>query len=434
MVGDDQLDTVDVDELVGSLTDKSMIATDPRGRYALLETLRQFGAERLAVRGSTDQLRQRHAAYFADLAVAGHDGIQGPDQVSWLRRLDADWSNLRAAFEWAISRDEIDVAATIATHLVWVATWHGFSEPFTWVNAVADVPQAERHALWPSVLAGRAWTAFERGDLEAALDLGLLALSVEADHGPIVDDFAHFAIYSAAHFARDQELADRHLELAMENARRSGRLTLESVCGATYATFNLTAARPTEALAAARAARQVGEASANPNAISWAMGVEGSALNMLHEASAEEVLRRGLAIAQDSGSSLAEVVIQRDLALSLVRVGRLGEAVPLLEAGLRAIRRKGSWIYVGQLLPYVARLLLQAGAPEQAALLCGATRVSAAAGADSWARFVEALRPRLERALGVDRTEELLTTGESMPTERAVGLAEQALNEFVAQQ
>lgn len=47
---DDQLDRIDVDELVASLVDKSMIVTGSGGRYVLLETLRQFGEERLAVR------------------------------------------------------------------------------------------------------------------------------------------------------------------------------------------------------------------------------------------------------------------------------------------------------------------------------------------------------------------------------------------------
>jgi hypothetical protein len=97
----------------------------------------------------------------------------------------------------------------------------------------------------------------------------------------------------------------------------------------------------------------------------------------------------------------------------------------LLEA-LQGLRRKGSWMYASQVLPYVARLISRAGQPDTAALLYGAVRNS------SWvmggfARFTDRLRSHLEQSVGVDRFEDLAAAGEAMPIERAVVFAEQAL-------
>ena len=79
-----------------------MMLTDPSGRYLLLETLRQFGEEQLQVKENPDRFRRAHMKYFTALAVAGHDGLQGPDEGVWWRRLQADWatSGARSDGRW----------------------------------------------------------------------------------------------------------------------------------------------------------------------------------------------------------------------------------------------------------------------------------------------------------------------------------------------
>ena len=73
----DDLDALDVDELVVGLVDKSMVLTDPTGRYLLLETLRQFGEERLQTNGDPDRFRAGHLAHLRS---------QGPSMtVCWAR-------------------------------------------------------------------------------------------------------------------------------------------------------------------------------------------------------------------------------------------------------------------------------------------------------------------------------------------------------------
>ena len=90
--------------MLASLVDKSLVVATPQGSrtsYRLLETMRQYGAARLA--GDEEaQLRDRHGEYFADLAERAWDGMRGRHSQDWLELLDDQFDNLRAAWERAI--------------------------------------------------------------------------------------------------------------------------------------------------------------------------------------------------------------------------------------------------------------------------------------------------------------------------------------------
>ena len=83
--------------------DTSLVLVDesrPAGtRYRLLETLRQYGRDRLAAGGATAAADERHAAYFLDLATTTAGALRGPQQVAALDRLEAEHDNLRAALD-----------------------------------------------------------------------------------------------------------------------------------------------------------------------------------------------------------------------------------------------------------------------------------------------------------------------------------------------
>jgi len=86
------------------LVDKSLVVVDfpadAPTRYRLLETMREFGKERLdpSERGS---LRDAHAEYFRELAETAASMLRGPEQQAWIRALTDDYENLRKALRWA---------------------------------------------------------------------------------------------------------------------------------------------------------------------------------------------------------------------------------------------------------------------------------------------------------------------------------------------
>ena len=71
-------------------------------RYHLLETVRQYAREKLNDSGESLPLHDRHAAYYLDLAAQCEDIIHSLQAADWLRRMDADFANIRAALGWAL--------------------------------------------------------------------------------------------------------------------------------------------------------------------------------------------------------------------------------------------------------------------------------------------------------------------------------------------
>jgi predicted ATPase len=105
------IDRVDVAALLGSLVDKNLVVAEPAGpalRYRLLETIRQFAAERLAQAGGGEAaaVAAAHCAHYLSVAETAAPHLTGRDQGKWLARLDADQANLRRAAEYAASRPD----------------------------------------------------------------------------------------------------------------------------------------------------------------------------------------------------------------------------------------------------------------------------------------------------------------------------------------
>jgi predicted ATPase/class 3 adenylate cyclase len=112
----------DIDPLEGvaSLVDKSLVREDgPREepRYRMLETVREFGLEQLAASGEEAALRQAHAAYFLRLAEQGKPYLYGAGQRAWLRRLEVEHPNFRAALETLATSGDHEAHLRLAANL-----------------------------------------------------------------------------------------------------------------------------------------------------------------------------------------------------------------------------------------------------------------------------------------------------------------------------
>jgi predicted ATPase/class 3 adenylate cyclase/tetratricopeptide (TPR) repeat protein len=130
--GSGDLDVLEVAGLLGSLVDKSLVVAEPAGeglRYRLLETIRLFAAERLAEdgHGEAAAVVAAHCAHFLAVAETAAPYLTGPEQGSWLARLDADQANLwRAAAHAAEDPDGTAVVLRLGVALDrywWVRSW-----------------------------------------------------------------------------------------------------------------------------------------------------------------------------------------------------------------------------------------------------------------------------------------------------------------------
>jgi DNA-binding CsgD family transcriptional regulator/tetratricopeptide (TPR) repeat protein len=116
-------------DLLSHLVDKSLVMMreeSGEARYRLLETVRQYGREKLSKSGEAEQVREWHARYYLALAEEAEPELKGEEQVAWLERLEREHDNLRAAMAWLLERGESGEAARLgwALWLFWGIRGH----------------------------------------------------------------------------------------------------------------------------------------------------------------------------------------------------------------------------------------------------------------------------------------------------------------------
>ena len=98
--GADPIDSLDVLDILQSLVEKSLVMLDDSGeasRYRMLETIRDYAAEKLGLGGEKAAIAERHCQHYFALAKQVRDGIEGPEQAEWVERGEGEIDNLRAA-------------------------------------------------------------------------------------------------------------------------------------------------------------------------------------------------------------------------------------------------------------------------------------------------------------------------------------------------
>ncbi len=143
---------------VASLAEKNIVQhvsglDSEEPRFRMLETVREFGLERLAASGESENIQRAHARYYADLAARAEPELTGADQLAWFARLETEHANLRAALAWAIPHDpETGLAMAGALIRFWDHHSH-VSDGRHWLETAlatsGDLPPAPRaKALW----------------------------------------------------------------------------------------------------------------------------------------------------------------------------------------------------------------------------------------------------------------------------------------------
>jgi tetratricopeptide (TPR) repeat protein len=114
---------LDLFEGIASLVDKSLLSQSDVGdgepRFTMLETIREYGLERLEQSGELDAVRRAQAAYCLVLAEEGMAAMSTPEQESWLARCDAEHDNLRAAIEYLVVAKNAEWGLRLGAALLW---------------------------------------------------------------------------------------------------------------------------------------------------------------------------------------------------------------------------------------------------------------------------------------------------------------------------
>ncbi|HEY7278439.1 MAG TPA: BTAD domain-containing putative transcriptional regulator [Trebonia sp.] len=139
---DGELPAGEADELLSSLVDKSLLQpVDDGSRLRMLETIREYGAERLAGRGEVGELRRRHAAHYSALMSEAAPKLLTRDQLSWLAALRADRDNIVAALRYWCDAGDAANALSLAVSLAVMALLLGSDADMAeWLGDALAVP------------------------------------------------------------------------------------------------------------------------------------------------------------------------------------------------------------------------------------------------------------------------------------------------------
>jgi non-specific serine/threonine protein kinase len=273
---------VDVVEGAGSLAEKSLVrrgvGVGGASRVELLESIRDFGRERLADQGEEQSVRRRHAEHVLALAERAEPSLTSPDQAYWLSRLAEENANIRAALAWSTETGELDTGLRIAGALV------------------------------------RFWSA--RGLMGEGRQWLEDALGRSNGVAPLVRAKAEFAAGYAALGLGDFSGARRHFEVAMALARDLGDRRLHGASLAQLAWIAMADSRPDEARALADAGLRLAREEGDRVAASGALNVLGEVAAADGNGDAKRHLEEALALRRELGD-------ERLIANSLLLLGRV---------------------------------------------------------------------------------------------------------------
>ncbi|WP_260684189.1 LuxR C-terminal-related transcriptional regulator [Rhodococcus sp. KBS0724] len=226
----EEFENEDLDDLVMSLVDKSILIREQDGpyvRYRILETLREYGRG-LVPDDEWDSLQHRHCNWFRQLIFCAEKDWIGPHQIDWMARIDCDLPNVRSALEFSLTDlDSIEdtLHAASALHDYWL-TRGRFNEGRYWLDrALTAVPARIEGTLGDAVVeatvTGALLAALQR-DIASATNLTekarLQAEIQRNDDGRVLATYAlGFVAVADGDLARGAEYLDQAIEAFQAN-------------------------------------------------------------------------------------------------------------------------------------------------------------------------------------------------------------------------
>jgi predicted ATPase/DNA-binding SARP family transcriptional activator len=171
--------------LFGQLVDKSLVNPEEEAgerRYYLLDTVRQFAAERLRAAGELEELQRRHREWFAALAASDPTPAGDLPDEAWLARLDRERDNLRAALASALIHDrQTGLALAVSLWRFWLMRGY-LAEAYRWLVAVLGAAP-ERTPLRAQALLAVSLIGVRRGVYERIEEFAAQSAAIFAEHG-----------------------------------------------------------------------------------------------------------------------------------------------------------------------------------------------------------------------------------------------------------
>jgi predicted ATPase len=411
VAGSDDPDDYAVLDLLDALVRKSLLVTDRsawRTRFSMLETIRQFAEEQLVASGAANAVRNAHARHFAGREadiLALWDSPRQREAYAWFT---VELANQRTAFRWAADRDDLDVAAAIATYAAFLGLCVDKYEPMAWADELIEPARAVDHPRLAAmyVMASLCWNV---GRIEEAVGYSDAAQLVIGSGRHDEVPFGIEGVLGAAYLAIGQP--ERCVEWCRTQLAR-GRDT--HTLRRAILVVTLTAAGCGEqARAAANGLIEAAEATHNPFVLAYALYAHGRAFRDADPPAARDALRRGLVIAQDSGNRYTETLLASNLSRLEAEHGDPLAALDHVTLVIRNYHDTGNTTMIRNPLAALAALFDRLGRHEPAATIAGfaISPLTAAAYPE-----INTAIAHLREVLGDPVYESLARAGEKMTT------------------
>jgi predicted ATPase/DNA-binding NarL/FixJ family response regulator len=397
------LATDDILPVVESLLDKSLIrrmpADEQTTQFSMLESLREYAAQQLDSHGESEEMRSRHAAYYAALAVQFEASVAHPAERTLMPIIRRYAGDLRTALDYCLASGQRVQALSLAGALGW---YH---------YILGDLGHGQE--LVASVLpsgAGRCGSSHEVGDGSSGALAGALIVAGILASGNGQPD-------------RAQDLLSRSLE----DSEHRGDVRRAAIAAAFLGHVARARGQWDEAAAwYRRAAEDFGQ-----------LGITGSVAWSRHDlgllardrgdlAGAVTLFRASLREFRDLGYPWAVAWSAWGLGTALSAQGAVDEARPLIGEALRIYRELDDPRGVAQCLEALAVIAAELTQYQTTARLAGAATVHrarlAAPPPDVEQESISAVERTLARSLGPETAERLRQAGRAMPSDEAAEL------------
>jgi len=339
----DGVDRADIAETVWRLVDKSLVtvrqAHEGRTRHALLETLREYGLERLSSSVDGGPARQRHAAYFLALAETAAERMRGPNVLSWLTRLDEDSDNFRAAFSGGGLEPHARLRMASALAEFWDKRSR-YTEARLYLGqaiAASNEPSAVRAAAMRG-LALMAWSQSDFDEAEALCHDSLEMCRRIADTAGEV-----WSLDQLAQISQERENLPEATAFSSEALRLARQLNdqlLVARCMFRLGVIEMFEGKQSDAESTLEAATSLGEQVGDDDLVAASMVVLGHLAAMKGDVRvASSRLSRALSRWRDQVSPRQVALILDGFALTAAAAGQAERAM-CLAASSRALRRR----------------------------------------------------------------------------------------------
>ncbi len=182
------VEAVNILDLLTSLVDKSLVLAetkDGEARYRVLETVREYGRDRLLESSEATDFRKRHRDWYLGLAERAEARFHGPEGIMWLNRLEVEHDNLRAALGWSSTEEEdAETRLRLAAALWEFWDYHThWGEGRKWLETAIAGSRDTKSTARVKALWGGGTLVWRQGDFGRAMALYEESLALARDLG-----------------------------------------------------------------------------------------------------------------------------------------------------------------------------------------------------------------------------------------------------------